>query len=281
MIRRNRELILNFNSDGMTPLHIACAKGLTELIEILLSNGANPAIKTSQGSSFDVAERTNHKEVICRIFEHYNLTQASNSSKYNIQEIDTVVSEFVAKYNIPIKSLSPDPKAEEKRPRSKTSLKEVPPTQRARSASLITENDPSSQFLMTKSLGEGAYGQVFRAKHKESGFVVALKNLDLTDEQKESIKSETAILQKCTHPNIVQYYGSFMKQGKVSFILEYCSIGCVLDLLKHAKRPFTEPEVCIKLRDYTANFHFRFFVFFIKLFKDWHTCTVSILFTGI
>jgi len=67
--------------------------------------------------------------------------------------------------------------------------------------------------------------------------------MSLSDEQKESIKKETRILQKCSHPNIVQYYGSFLKGDRIFLIMELCGVGCVLDMIKVIERPLSETEV--------------------------------------
>eukprot|EP01102_Stenamoeba_stenopodia_P010751 TRINITY_DN3266_c0_g1_i1.p1 TRINITY_DN3266_c0_g1~~TRINITY_DN3266_c0_g1_i1.p1 ORF type:complete len:727 (-),score=146.31 TRINITY_DN3266_c0_g1_i1:37-2217(-) len=237
------------SSDGMTPLHIACAKGAHRSIEILMSHGANPGIKTSQGSCFDVAERTNNKNVICRLFDHYNLTPQSQQDHIPLGDLESAISEFVQKHGVHF----PDKDKREQRIRASTSgattnslsVSQTGSSGRSRSASIsvVVENDPSTQFVMSKSLGEGAFGQVFRAKHKESGFVVAVKSMTLADDQKESIKKETRILQKCSHPNIVQYYGCFLKGDRIYLIMELCGVGCVLDLIKAIERPLTENEL--------------------------------------
>ena len=50
-----------------------------------------------------------------------------------------------------------------------------------------------------------------------------------------AIKIELDLLERITHPNIVKYYGSFFKSHYLYIILEYCSGGSVLKMLKIIK----------------------------------------------
>ena len=51
-----------------------------------------------------------------------------------------------------------------------------------------------------------------------------------------AIKIELDLLERISHPNIVKYYGSFFKSHYLYIILEYCSGGSVLKLLKIIKK---------------------------------------------
>lgn len=68
-------------------------------------------------------------------------------------------------------------------------------------------------FELGKSLGEGKFGTVYQAVHKETRFLVALKKIT-----KMSIKSnymidqfllEVKIQSFCEHENILKLYGCF------------------------------------------------------------------------
>ena len=50
-----------------------------------------------------------------------------------------------------------------------------------------------------------------------------------------AIKIELDLLERITHPNIVKYFGSFFKSHYLYIILEYCSGGSVLKMLKIIK----------------------------------------------
>lgn len=42
---------------------------------------------------------------------------------------------------------------------------------------IISEEDPEDLFELLEQLGEGSFGQVFKALHKETGNIVAVKIL--------------------------------------------------------------------------------------------------------
>lgn len=50
-----------------------------------------------------------------------------------------------------------------------------------------------------------------------------------------SLKKEITILKQCRHPNIVGYIGSYIKEGDLWLIMEYCSAGSLADILKITK----------------------------------------------
>ena len=55
-----------------------------------------------------------------------------------------------------------------------------------------------------------SYGSVYKALHKESGQVLAIKQVPVDTDLQEIIK-EISIMQQCDSPFIVKYYGSYFK----------------------------------------------------------------------
>ena len=55
-----------------------------------------------------------------------------------------------------------------------------------------------------------SYGSVYKAEHKESGQVLAIKQVPVDTDLQEIIK-EISIMQQCDSPYIVKYYGSYFK----------------------------------------------------------------------
>ncbi|OLL22409.1 Serine/threonine-protein kinase svkA [Neolecta irregularis DAH-3] len=94
----------------------------------------------------------------------------------------------------------------------------------------------ASQYTLLEQLGCGSFGSVFKAVDRQSGAVVAVKQIDLeaTDEDFSEIQSEINLLRACNSPYVTQYYGSFTKGYKLWIVMEYLAGGSCLDL---ASRP--------------------------------------------
>mmetsp|Transcript_38618 Transcript_38618/g.97227 ORF Transcript_38618/g.97227 Transcript_38618/m.97227 type:complete len:1150 (-) Transcript_38618:172-3621(-) len=106
-----------------------------------------------------------------------------------------------------------------------------------------SEEDPLEKFEIQSVLGEGAYGKVLQAFHKESGFTVALKTISVKEqEQQDDIEGEIRILSVARHPNIVQYYGCWKRPESISVLMELCEYGSILDVRKLVGS-FTEIQV--------------------------------------
>lgn len=77
-----------------------------------------------------------------------------------------------------------------------------------------------SLFTLLGRLGQGSYGAVWRAVHKQSGAAVALKIVNLEDEdlQLEEIIAEVKIMQKLDHTYVIRYFGSFVVRDELLYI---------------------------------------------------------------
>jgi serine/threonine kinase 4 len=71
-----------------------------------------------------------------------------------------------------------------------------------------SEADPEDHFVMLEQLGEGNFGAVYKAYHKESGNIVAIKVVPITSDI-DSLRKEIQILKQCKCPYIVRYFGSY------------------------------------------------------------------------
>ncbi|KAL7468696.1 hypothetical protein ACHAXS_008926 [Conticribra weissflogii] len=106
-------------------------------------------------------------------------------------------------------------------------------------------------------LGEGSFGQVFRARHKASGAIVAVKVVPNNegDAEADKIMGEIDILAKCNSPYIVGYFECFvcppkkkMDAGEMWIVMEFCDGGSVSDLIEAAggRGSFAMPEEAIR-----------------------------------
>lgn len=97
-------------------------------------------------------------------------------------------------------------------------------------------------------MGQGSYGAVWRAVHKESGAAVALKivNLDDDDLELEEIIAEVKIMQNLDHTYVIRYFGSFVVRDELLYIaMEFCESGSISDLMRIIKHPLPENVVRI------------------------------------
>ena len=65
----------------------------------------------------------------------------------------------------------------------------------------------ASDFIKLEKLGEGTFGVVHKARHVETGEIVALKKMRLEDEEDgvpATALREVSILRELKHPNIIE-----------------------------------------------------------------------------
>ncbi|XP_066912347.1 cyclin-dependent-like kinase 5 [Clytia hemisphaerica] len=86
-------------------------------------------------------------------------------------------------------------------------------------------NNKLMKYEKLEKIGEGTYGTVFKAKHKDTLEIVALKRVRL-DEDDEGIPSsalrEICLLKELKHKNIVRLYDVMHSEKKLTIVFEYC-----------------------------------------------------------
>lgn len=107
---------------------------------------------------------------------------------------------------------------------------------------------PEEVFDIICKLGEGSYGSVYKALHKESGQVLAIKQVPIDTDLQEIIK-EISIMQQCDSHHVVKYYGSYFKDSDLWIVMEYCGAGSVSDIMRLRKKTLTEEEIATVIYD--------------------------------
>ena len=106
---------------------------------------------------------------------------------------------------------------------------------------------PQSNYVRGKSLGKGAYGNVYESRNPTFNNKVAMKIIDKNkielDEINDDIKSEINILKKLSHPNIVKIYEFYESDNCFYIINEYCKGGQLYEYL--TKNKLTEEQLCV------------------------------------
>jgi serine/threonine protein kinase len=117
--------------------------------------------------------------------------------------------------------------------------------------------DRSTEFDLQALVGEGSFGSVYRARHKTSGVLVAVKvisNAARDTEETAKIMQEIEILAKCDSPFIVGYYECFLRQQQALvpadmwIVMEFCCGGSMSDLIEAGGYGlhYSMPEECVK-----------------------------------
>lgn len=91
------------------------------------------------------------------------------------------------------------------------------------------------QYNLLGLIGVGASSKVYSAICIENNKQVAIKeiNLEQTELELDVLYHEVAFWYDCQHPNVVEYYGSFV-QGTILYILmEFLFAGSVSDYMKY------------------------------------------------
>ncbi|KAF0696271.1 Aste57867_12969 [Aphanomyces stellatus] len=113
------------------------------------------------------------------------------------------------------------------------------------SESISQTKVPQDEFEVLQQLGEGSYGKVFKALNRSTARIVALKVVAIESDDKEMMEltKEIHILEKCSSPFIVQYYGSILYENNLWIEMEFCEAGSVSDMLRVSQTVLTEKEV--------------------------------------
>ncbi|EFA86172.1 autophagy protein 1 [Heterostelium album PN500] len=129
----------------------------------------------------------------------------------------------------------------------------------------MIEKGEIENYILQSRLGSGAFAQVFRAVHRTSGNVVAIKMIDvyrLTERNsklKENLNYEIKILKSVSHPNIVTLYDVLEppppSDSYIYMIMECCEGGDFSSFIRKHKR-LTEEKALYFMRQLANGLRF-------------------------
>lgn len=92
----------------------------------------------------------------------------------------------------------------------------------------------ADDLQVCEEVGRGGFGVVYRGVIKATNEEVAIKQIDLENEQTDlfEVNKEIMIISECRLSQITQYYGCFVNHYKLWVIMEYVNGGSLFELLK-------------------------------------------------
>lgn len=96
-------------------------------------------------------------------------------------------------------------------------------------------SDAADNYIIIKNIGEGASGSVFKASHKDTGVLYALKKIKIDFKTIENTMKEIKFMGSVKHPNALEFSGFFIQRQDSSqfccLLIEFCDAGSVQDIL--------------------------------------------------
>ncbi|KAI0501121.1 hypothetical protein KFK09_016064 [Dendrobium nobile] len=115
----------------------------------------------------------------------------------------------------------------------------------------VNREDPTTKYELLHELGKGSYGAVYKARDLKTSELVAIKVISLTEGEEgyDEIRGEIEMLQQCSHPNVVRYFGSYQGEEYLWIVMEYCGGGSVSDLMNVIEEPLNEAQIAYICRE--------------------------------
>jgi serine/threonine-protein kinase 24/25/MST4 len=102
---------------------------------------------------------------------------------------------------------------------------------------------------MIERVGKGSFGEVWKARNKNTGAVVAVKliNLEDSEEDIETIQDEIHVLRSIKCDQIIKIFESFTHGHTLWIVMELASGGSIKDVMRPG--PIDEQYIAIILKE--------------------------------
>lgn len=109
----------------------------------------------------------------------------------------------------------------------------LPEESTATLSDLISREDPTKAYKGMTKIGEGAAGEVFGATNVKTGSKVAIKKMEINNENIKLLVTEIGIMKSSKHLNIVEYLDSYIVEDREMWVvMEFMGGGCLTDVLE-------------------------------------------------
>jgi len=112
------------------------------------------------------------------------------------------------------------------------------------------EIDPETIWDLIGEIGDGAFGKVHKARHKETGRLAAAKICALeTEDELSDFTVEIDILHDLSHDNIITLYDAYHWDSKLWMFIEYCDGGALDSIIIDLEKGLTEKQIAYVTRE--------------------------------
>ena len=107
-----------------------------------------------------------------------------------------------------------------------------------------------TQYELLEKIGKGSFGEVYKAFAKETGEIVAIKIVDLSEGEEllDEVNQEIQVLKECCNPLITNFHESFKHNSRLYIVMEYVAGGSIKDIIR-SRGPIQEIYIPILLRE--------------------------------
>uniref|UniRef100_A0A336MSM1 Mitogen-activated protein kinase kinase kinase kinase n=1 Tax=Culicoides sonorensis TaxID=179676 RepID=A0A336MSM1_CULSO len=113
----------------------------------------------------------------------------------------------------------------------------------------ISRRNPQDFYELVQKIGSGTYGDVYKAKKIGTNEFAAIKVIKLEPgDDIQIIQQEILMMKDCRHPNIIMYYGSYLRRDKLWICMEYCGGGSLQDIYQ-VTGPLSELQIAYMCRE--------------------------------